>query len=70
MDSQFVENADKLLKETEEWKKTWKHGKAAPCEEWVANEKLDGIGYCKHYVDARYRKFKVKITPLFELTQS
>ena len=69
MGSQFVENADKLLKETEEWKKSWRHS-GKPCEEWKANEKLYGKEYCKHYVDARYRKFKGKIKPLFELTQS
>jgi hypothetical protein len=65
MNNKFIENADKLLKETEEWKKTWNHKN--PCNDWKANENLYGEGFCKHYVNARYRKFRNKIMPLFEM---
>jgi hypothetical protein len=65
MQNNFIEKSDQLWKETEEWKKTWKHRK--PCKEWEQNEKIHGNGFCKHYVNARYRQFKGKIHSIFEL---
>lgn len=67
MPNQFVKNAEDLWQETEQWKKTWQHKK--PCREWKQNKKVYGNGYCKHYVDARFRKFKAQISTLFELPE-
>ncbi|MCL4365484.1 hypothetical protein M1590_04135 [Candidatus Marsarchaeota archaeon] len=68
MSSKFVENAEVLWQETEMWKQTWHHKK--PCEEWEQNYRVHGSGFCKHYVNARYKKFGQKIRTLFELTDN
>ena len=63
--SKLGERLDTLWEETERWKITWQHKK--PCKEWEENEKIHGNGFCKHYVDARYKRFKEKIHSAFEL---
>ena len=65
MNDNFIAKANDILAETEAWKKSWKHKK--PCNKWKENEKVHGSGFCKHYADARYRRFKNKIVPLFEM---
>lgn len=64
MPNSFVLQAQEVLDNVEEWRKTWKHRK--PCDEWERNKRMDGVGFCKHYVEARYRKFKDQIDPLFQ----
>lgn len=62
MSANFVNNAESLWKETEEWKKEWQHRK--PCKEWKEQR------WCKHYVDARYKKFKDRIANLFDFSSN
>ena len=45
--------------------KTWKH--LNPCEEWKTYVSIHGIGYCRHYAFARYRKFKKEIDALSDM---
>lgn len=68
MISDFVKKTDQLWDETEEWRKTWKHIK--PCEEWIETKRIHGRGFCKHFVEARYKKFKQRILKLFEIPET
>jgi hypothetical protein len=65
METKFVADADKVLARIEGWRKTWKHRK--PCMDWERSERAEGVGFCKHYVEARHRKFKSQIIPLFQV---
>jgi hypothetical protein len=67
MTNNFVDNANTLWKETEEWKNKWQHRK--PCRDWKEHEKTHGSGFCKHYVEARYKKYKERIVSLFDLSE-
>jgi hypothetical protein len=65
MAERFISQAEKVLFETEEWRKTWKHRK--PCRDWIQHEQAFGYGFCKHYAQARYRKYKQMIDSIFNL---
>ncbi len=63
--SRFHEKVVDLDTEEEIWRKTWKH--KDPCDEWNLYVRLYGRGFCKHYAQARYIRFKKEIDSLWDI---